>query len=157
MKKYKIETALLTVLEMNRLHLMTKEKAKSIVEGKKLRNAQVRNYRGSINDDLELYLNKFLNTEQITNEWVESYFFPKLTEEERKLVERRDKEHMMTYQYNAMRGQNADVDPEEMKLSDSKDKYVHGACWRKTYYLTVEKNQTSVTKAESTKKFCTFF
>ena len=36
---------------------------------------------------------------------------------------------------------NPDVDPEEMKKSDSKSKYVHGKCNRWTYTLTLEKTE----------------
>ena len=38
---------------------------------------------------------------------------------------------------------NADVDVEEMKKSDSKDKYVKCICQRKTVYLTQEWDNTN--------------
>ena len=37
---------------------------------------------------------------------------------------------------------DADVDVEEMKKSDSKDKYLHSWCQRKTVYLTLEPEKT---------------
>ena len=37
---------------------------------------------------------------------------------------------------------NADVGVEEMKKSDSNDKYVHSYCFRRTVHLTLESNQT---------------
>ena len=41
---------------------------------------------------------------------------------------------------------DADVDVEEMKKSDSKDKYVHSECRRITDYLSLESEQTSTDK-----------
>ena len=63
---------------------------------------------------------------------------PKLTKEELKLVEEKNTEHMATYLHKL----NADVDPEEMKKSDSKDKYVYGHCMRWTITLNIHSNQT---------------
>ena len=62
---------------------------------------------------------------------------PKLTKEELKLVEEKNEEYMMTFLFG-----NADVDVEEMKKSDSKDKYLHSGCLRGTAHLTLESNQT---------------
>ena len=73
-------------------------------------------------------LQEISSLEEIKEEKVRSFFLPKLTKDELKLVEAKEKEHMMTYEY----GLNADVDPEEMKKSDSKDKYLHVFCKRET-------------------------
>ena len=43
---------------------------------------------------------------------------------------------------------NADVDEEEMKKSDSKDKYLHGYCYRWTRALNLDEN-LSETSSES--------
>ena len=51
---------------------------------------------------------------------------------ELKLVEVKDRKHMQTY----LEYFKADVDIKEMKRSDSKDKYIHGRCVRKTFILT---------------------
>ena len=67
-------------------------------------------------------------------EEVWSFCTPKLTKEELKLVKEKNKEHMMTY----FRQFYADVGDEEMKKSNSKDKYVHTRCLRKTGYLSLE-------------------
>ena len=73
------------------------------------------------------------------DEYVRSFFLPKLTKEELKLVEEKNKEHMMTYSWEL----DADVNTEEMEKSDSKDKYIYSHCLRKTYHLTLESNQTA--------------
>ena len=82
-------------------------------------------------------MNNLQNSEKTDNEEVLSFFIPKLTKEELKLVERKNEEHMETYI-----GVYPDVNVEEMKKSDSKDKYVHTKCIRSTKYLSLESERT---------------
>ena len=96
-------------------------------------------HQGSINDDLDSFINNLKNSEEIDNEDVYCFLHPKLTKEELKLVEQKNVEHMLTYRYNY----GADVSVEKMKKSDSKDKYVHSYCHRRTTYLSLESEQTS--------------
>ena len=51
---------------------------------------------------------------------------------------------MMSY----LRIFNADVDVEEMKQSDSKDKYVHCICERKTVHLSLESKEYDLCEDE---------
>ena len=144
MRKYGIQSAILTMLFMFRRSLITKEKAKAIaiIADGNLKNYPERppEYKRSINDDLESYFQKCLNQEKINNKTVVSFFFPKLTKHELKLVEEKNEDHMRTYLFDLF---GADVDVEEMKLSDSTDKYVHSECYRKTIYLTLESSKNS--------------
>ena len=141
MRKYGIQSAILTMLFMFRRNLVTKEKAKALADGKlKKYPEQSPRYNGSINDDLESYFHKCLNQQKIKNERVRSYFFPKLTEAELKLVEEKNEDHMRTYLTDLF---DADVDAEEMELSDSTDKYVHSECHRKTINLTLGSSKNS--------------
>ena len=97
-----------------------------------------------INDDLDSFVNNLQNSKEIEYEFNWSFCLPKLTKEELKLVEQKNEEHMMTYLYsNLNAGFNADVAVEDMKKSDSKDKYVFTHCHRITDYLTLESEQTS--------------
>ena len=138
MQEYRIQSSILTTLAMFRRNLTTKEKSKQAVE-RKLENRPLwRRYKGSINDDLDSFINDLQNSNEVEDEYVQSFFTPKLTKEELKLVEEKNEEHMRTYSKYF----NADVDVEDMKQSDSKDKYVHSACRRKTVHLTLESNQT---------------
>ena len=82
-------------------------------------------------------MNNLQNSEKTYNEEVLSFFTPKLTKEELKLVERENQEHMETYIVT-----HPDVDIEEMKKPDSKDKYVHTKCIRSTKYLSLESERT---------------
>merc|ERR1711917_168520 len=107
-------------------------------EGKLKNEPDWVDYEGSINDDLDSFINNLQNSNEIRDENVWSFFLPKLTKEELKLVEEKNPEHMMSY-FDEL---NADVDVEEMKQSDSKDKYLHSYCRRKTFHLILESNQT---------------
>ena len=138
MRKYEIQSSILTRLWMMRWNLVTKDKVKKAAEGKLKNENGWRDCEGSINDDLErLIIN--LQNQQVENiERIYSFFTPKLTNEELKLVEMVDEDHLKTYlsHYN---GNNPDVNIDEMKRSDSKSKYVHGRCIRLTVSLTLAK------------------
>ena len=134
MLKYGIRSSILTTLHMRRRILITNEKAIQAAEGK-LKNEPIwEYYEGSINDDLDSFINNLRNSNEMCDETVWSFSTPKLTKQELKLVEEKDKEHMMSYLLKL----NADVDVEEMKKSDSKDKYVHSYCRRETGHLSLE-------------------
>ena len=87
------------------------------------------------------HLNKIESQEEVEED-VYSFFLPKLTKEELKLVAAKNEEHLRTY-WNYLDGENPDVYPEEMKKSDSKDKYVHCSCWRETFLFNLDSNQSS--------------
>ena len=136
MREYGIPSSILTMLSMYRINLITKEKSKAAAEGKLKNDPNWRRYEGSINDDLDLFVNNLQSSEEI-DEAVDSFFTPKLTKEELKLVEQKNEEHWLTYLKF-----DPDVGIEEMKKSDSKDKYLHSYCKRITGHLTLESNQT---------------
>ena len=136
MREYGIQSSILTTVSMDRLRIITKEKAKQVAEGKLKNEYYWRHYKGSINDDLDLFINNLQNSNEVDDEDVQSFCTPKLTKEELKLVEEKNKEYMMTY----LSEFDADVDVGEMKNSDSKDKYVHFYCRRTTVNLTLESN-----------------
>ena len=138
MKNYGIRTAILTMLNMWRSNLVTKETVQQAYYGK-LEDQIFWEKGTSINDDLDNFFIKLENNE-IEEECVNSFFTPKLTEEELKLVEEKDEQHLSTYA-DHFHGINPDVDLEEMKKSDSASKYVHGPCLRDTFYLTLESIQ----------------
>ena len=81
----------------------------------KLKNDSIwKDYEGSINDDLERFFINLQNQKEVEHELVRSFFTPKLTNEELKLVQEGNEEHLKTYlDYNL--GKNPDVDVEEMK------------------------------------------
>ena len=132
MGKYGMQSSILTLLDIERKNLITKEKMKAAYKGKLKNDEDWAYYEGSINDDLESFLNIIQQRELCLFKYaVECFHLPKLSKDELKLVEEKNREHMMTYWYKW----NADVDQEEMKKSDSKDKYVHTQCLRWTVHL----------------------
>ena len=133
MRKYRIQSAVLTTLEMRRDYLITKEKSQEPAEGKR-KNGFGEFYEGTINDDLDSFVNNLQNSQKIDYENVWSFFAPKLTKEELKLVEEKNREHMEQAYFFP----DADVAVEEMKKSDSTYKYVHTRCERRSLYLSLE-------------------
>ena len=151
MKKFGIQSSALTIFRMSRLYLITEETAKAASEGKLYGNYGWNLYQEkqlSINDDLEVFLANILNCQyeykprskgkRIEEQNVYSFFTQKLTEEELKLVEVKNEDHLKTYMYY-VDGDNPDVSAKQMKKSDSKSKYVHARCRRLTYSLTLRK------------------
>ena len=142
MRKYGIQSSILTMLKMSRRNLVTKETVEKAVQGK-MKSAEEPGwitYRGPINDDLEEFFIDIHYRREVKCENASSFFTPKLTNEELKLVQEGEKEYMNSY-LDHFNGRNPDVDVEEMKKSDSKSKYVHGDCRRWTIPLTVETSQ----------------
>ena len=155
MKSYGIQFAILTQLGMLRWKLVTKETVKKAYQGKLKHHKQWEKYKGSINDDLDTFFTKFQDPKEVTDERVYSFFTPKLTEQELKLVEERNEEHLSTYSYH-FAGRDPDVDVEEMKQSDSRSKYVYGQCRRWTKLLTLQSvpKQPTDKNISKTKKKC---
>ena len=137
MSKYGIQSSILTMLHFIRWNLITKEKAKSASKGKLKNEKSWKNEELSVNDDFETILTNLQNAEEIEEEVVHSFLTPKLTNEELKLVERENQEHLNTYFYHCA-GRNPDVSAEEMKKTDSKSKYVHVGCGRVTFHLNLD-------------------
>ena len=122
MKRHKIKSVMLTSIYLGRSRLITKEKMESHCMGEEFE-------KDSVNNDLESLFEKIrLGNEP--DETVQTYFLPKLTEEELELVERRDANYLQTFIQS-----NPDVYETEMVLSESDSKYVRGRSWRKTFVI----------------------
>ena len=140
MRKFGIQSSIVSHLHMMRLRLVTKEKAKKGQNGE-MRDDEGRVYNaGSINDDLERFLRNLQNQTEVKEEVVRSFFTPKLTNEEMKLVQEGNRKHLSSY-VDTFNYENPDVGFEEMEQSNSNSKYVHGFCWRRTFPLILETNQ----------------
>ena len=137
MRKYGIQSSILTMLRMKRKQLVTKEKVKAAAEGKLKNDRDWTIYGGSVNDDLERFLTDLQSQKKVKFEFVYSFFTPKLKNEELKLVQDGNEEHLNTYS-DYFDGGNPDVDVKEMEKSESQSKYVHGRCRRITIPLNLE-------------------
>ena len=131
MRKFGIQSSILTMLHMRRFRLVTKETTKKAAEGWK---------EGSINDDLDRFFSDLQNQTEVKKERVPSFFMPKLTNKELRLVREGNREYLHTY-VDSFNSKNPDVGAEEMQQSNSKSKYVHARCCRYTYPLILETNQ----------------
>ena len=80
---------------------------------------------------------------EVEYEIIWSFFTPKLTSEEMRLVQQRNEEYLKT-DHDHLFGLNPDIDVEEMKKSDSKAKYFHGRCQRKTTPLTLATRRLTI-------------
>ena len=114
MKKYKIKAVMVTCITVERRKLITKERMEKYYKGKSY--AQI-----SINDDLETLFQDIQLGSKV-DDLVFTYFLPKLTNKELRLVERKDSNHLGTFWY---KNSAVDVDENEMKASESDSKYVH--------------------------------
>ena len=138
MKKNKIKSSMLTMLFMMRWEVVTEEKAKEAWDGK-LKNDKTWG-EISVHDDLEIFYTNILNSKEIKGEVVHSYFTPKLTEEEMKLVENQDEDYLSSFRQSYYTYQ------EELEESDSNSKYVHGQCVRWTFTLERKKKKKMAVK-----------
>ena len=124
---------MLTKLEMCRSRLFTKERMEKYCSGQKWLKA-------SVNDDLESCIDDIQQGRADRDNWKYtnrvSYFLPKLSEEELRLVERKNQDYLESFR---VKWQNLtgflDVSEAEMKLSESKSKFVKGYCRRQTFIV----------------------
>ena len=107
---------------MWRYELITKEEMDNFCKGEmKLKD--------SVNDDLESFFED-LRLGKEPNEFVATYFLPRLTEEEMELVERKDQSYLASFTFGLLYSKKA-----YMKLSESDSKFVDGQGLRKTFTI----------------------
>ena len=133
---------MLTIIDMQRTRLITKEKMESYTKGKE-------DVKESINDDLES-LFEDLRLGIKPQDLIQTYFLPKLTEEELKLSDEKDTIHKEIF-LESFTSREPDVDKAEMIASKSRSKFVLGLGWRETF--TIE-NQTSEIEPIKTSSSC---
>ena len=122
---------------MFRRKFVTKETAKKAYREKFKKDEDWKSYEGSIHNDLDTFFSNLQGRKKIKNKLGYSFFTPKLTQQNLKLVEEMNEQHVSTYSYH-VNGDNPDVDTDEMKKSDSCAKFVQGYCGRLTTSLTLE-------------------
>lgn len=140
MKKYNINSAMVSILSSFRNNITTKEKVEDHFKGK---------YQDekSIHDDLDSFFERLCLGEE-PNETVRTYFFPKLSEKETNLFETKDEEFMRTLanQYDLERiGNEQDIElahswSEFDNTYESKWEYIKSLCSRRTFLIHKIKN-----------------
>ena len=130
MQKYNFKKVMVTKIDMKRWMLITKEQMEVYCEG----NNEF--FKESINDDLDfLFEDLRLGEEDYPPDYpAESfvtYFLPKLTNEELKMVERKDENFMDTFDLKM----DADVSKTKMEASESNSKFVNAWGFRSTFKI----------------------
>ena len=93
MQKYKMKSAMVTVIYMLRFNLATKQKVEIYCNGKHRAGHGKHNRKESVNDDLESFAEQIRLGNLFRKEPEEkifTYFLPKLTEEEMEVVDIKD-------------------------------------------------------------------
>ena len=137
MKKYAIQSVMVTSIYMRRNELITKKVMESYCNGK-------RNEKDSVNDDLESFFKDIRHQKQ-PDTCVWTYFLPRLTEEELELVERKDTSYLATF------CKKNNVEKAKMMLSKSNSKYVEGWGQRKTFTIDPPTYDTMILHLHSLK------
>ena len=151
MQNYGIKSTNLTTLCMVRRKLITKEKMEETYKGI-LRDGETRLFYGSIFDDLERFFRNSKGQNTIKCDICWSFFTPRLTCNEMKLVKEKNKNQLRTYSDS----HNADVDVAEMKKSASGYKFLQAHCLRKTISLrTSDKPTIDAAAKNNSGRFCT--
>jgi len=127
-KKCNIESAMVTKIVMYRQSIITKEAMEKYCKGEILDLIQMRQ-NDSVNDDLESFFED-LRLGKRPEELVGTYYLPKLTKKQMQLVESKDPSYFKTFFES-----NPDVDEAEMRLSESKSKFVRAFAQRRTFTL----------------------
>ena len=128
LSKYEIKSAMITRVWMERRNIITKETMENYTKGT-LANANGWD-RESVGDDLHSFCQRLQDGKQ-NEEQVRTYFLPKLTHEEMKLVEMQNENYLDSF----VLGFGADVDEKEMDASESKAKFARVQCNRKTFMI----------------------
>ena len=125
MNKYKFKMVMVTTISIRKHNLITKERMENYCKGDERQKV-------SVNDDLES-LFQGLQLGFQPNERVKTYYLPKLTKKELKLVENGTvpNEFWDTF----LSGEKADVDEDEMNASESKSKFVYAYGHRSTFTI----------------------
>ena len=121
MKKYNIKSVMVTLITMWRQMLITKESMEKCCKGEM-------GEKDSVNDDIES-LFEYLRLGKERAGWIYTYFLPKLTDEEKRLVDRKDTSYLETFYFSDS------CVYEAMELSESDSKFVRGIGCRKTFTI----------------------
>ena len=145
MKKFKLESVMVTNLYMERRNLITKEKMESHYNGEETSDGRIagnpyedltdgETLKESVNDDLDSFFED-LRLGKEPEERVSTFFLPKLTQEELELMKRKDDNYETTFNFPHIYWRDADVKDAEMKLSESDSKFVRALAHRKTIII----------------------
>ena len=137
MKKYSINSAMISILSSVRSHVIEKEEVENHCKGK----------TKTIHDDLDSFFERLCRGEE-REETVRTNFLPMLSETEMELFEANDADFMRTLrnperhhdEFDLPTIELADSRPLETNDDKSKLKYIRGICFRQTFLIHNDKN-----------------
>ena len=137
-----VEALTMTLVYMYRDLLMSKERMEQFYRGEISRKVNHLTptggdrYQNSIDDDLDSFFEDIQHGRNpLPMDW--TYSLSKLTEEELELVEMKDRVYFQTFRWL----DDADVNENEMLLSESDAKFVSAYCRRKTISIKSERRR----------------
>ena len=149
MKKYNIEQVMMTMVHLWRDHLVTNKDMKHIYkEGTLVQSLTEPSRRSqieiSVHDDLESYFLKLTSQDEskdeVNEELVWTYFLPKLTSEEMKLLKSQNTDFLKTFDRANPEILEKMEDEETMEINKTKSVFVSGGCIRRTVLLDTDKH-----------------
>ena len=138
LKKFGYTSAILSRIYMDKEHCITKEKFDKMYKT----NEESETRRDlSVGEDLETLIERIkngkINKDTIPKngdrKWTFLLCLP--DEEERKKLERKDKDFMRTFTEHSLHGREPDVPEAEWKASESNMKFAKSYCYRRTYFI----------------------
>ena len=117
---------MVTLLRLGRIHIITKETMIDFYKGKM---SDGKGDKESANEDLESFLSRLRTERHLKEEECISFFLPKLNEHEVNLLEKSDEKYLKTFGWY-YKGEDPDVDDDEMSKSESKPKFICSLCVR---------------------------
>ena len=127
MKKYNINSAMISILKSWRNNLATKEEVEDHCKGKY-------EAKNSIHDDLDSFFERLCLGEE-PNETARTYFFPKLSEKETKLFEAEDLDFLLSWQDDESYEKEIFHSLETNTDYDKSLEYIRGICTRQTFLI----------------------
>ena len=129
MDKYKLKSALLTWVWMGRQSLISQESMKEYYKGKMISSEGF--HEESVHDDLDSLFRRIQLGENPDGDDVLTFYLPKLTEKELKLVEEKNFDYLETF----MSGLDPNLNEKISEVSESDSRFVLGNCSRTSYMI----------------------
>ena len=155
MNKYKLDSMVVTMTSMSRLRIVTQQQVDDYHS--EIEESEQTEISLSVTDDLEKFFEELQIGIDLDSD-VATHFFSKLTEDELKLVENRDRDYFKSFLYkphtllNPEKVFNSAEDVNE--TDNSKTRFVKGACRRQTFKLEPRLNNKSETKKSKILNSC---
>ena len=128
MNKYRIKSALLTWVWMNRQRLVSKKTMKDYYKGRF--ESKEGFDKESVHDDLDSFFQRLQQGENPDGDDVLTFYMPQLTEDELKLVNEKNHDYLET-----IFSLEPDLNEADLAITDSDSRFIHGICSRTSFMV----------------------